>query len=150
MLLFFTILILTSDYVWHFRKKKQFSESSSTHSTAGCPTIISRSEWGARAPTHHNGRLPTTPGHVYIHHGATPGCHTKADCIQRVQSYQNYHMDSHGMKDIKLSNKNIFWSTKRIINKKICVCDNFITLNITGGSLWLHVGNVFFYFWNTQ
>lgn len=86
-------------------KKKQFSESSSTHSTAGCPTIISRSEWGARAPTHHNGRLPTTPGHVYIHHGATPGCHTKADCIQRVQSYQNYHMDSHGMKDIKLSNK---------------------------------------------
>eukprot|EP00105_Crassostrea_gigas_P006403 XP_011420323.1 PREDICTED: peptidoglycan-recognition protein SC2 isoform X1 [Crassostrea gigas] len=82
---------------------KECSQSSSTHSTAGCPTIISRSEWGARTPTHHNGRLPTTPGHVYIHHGATPGCHTKADCIQRVQSYQNYHMDSHGWSDIGYS-----------------------------------------------
>ena len=75
------------------------SSNTGTHSTSGCPTIISRSEWGARAPTQHNSRLPATPGHVYIHHGATPGCHTKAECIQRVRSYQNYHMDSHGKVD---------------------------------------------------
>ena len=77
------------------------SSNTGTHSTSGCPTIISRSEWGARAPTQHNSRLPATPGHVYIHHGATPGCHTKAECIQRVRSYQNYHMDSHGNVEVR-------------------------------------------------
>ena len=79
------------------------SSNTGTHSTSGCPTIISRSEWGARAPTQHNSRLPATPGHVYIHHGATPGCHTKAECIQRVRSYQNYHMDSHGKGEVTFS-----------------------------------------------
>uniref|UniRef100_A0A8W8NS38 Uncharacterized protein n=1 Tax=Magallana gigas TaxID=29159 RepID=A0A8W8NS38_MAGGI len=94
---------IASDYLTFKECSQSSSTHTGTHSTAGCPTIISRSEWGARAPTHHNGRLPATPGHVYIHHGATPGCHTKADCIQRVRSYQNYHMDSHGWSDIGYS-----------------------------------------------
>uniref|UniRef100_K1RBE8 Peptidoglycan recognition protein n=1 Tax=Magallana gigas TaxID=29159 RepID=K1RBE8_MAGGI len=67
-----------------------------SHSTTGCPPIVGRSEWHARAPAHHIGPLPAVPGNVYIHHGATHGCHTKADCIKLVQSYQNYHMDTHG------------------------------------------------------
>lgn len=74
-----------------------------SHSTTGCPPIVSRSEWHARAPAHHIGPLPAVPGNVYIHHGATHGCHTKADCIKLVQSYQNYHMDTHGWPDIGYS-----------------------------------------------
>lgn len=66
-----------------------------SHSTTGCPSIVSRSEWHARAPAHHIGPLTAVPSNVYIQHGATPGCHTKADCIKLVQSYQNY-LDTHG------------------------------------------------------
>ncbi|XP_061190662.1 peptidoglycan recognition protein 1-like [Saccostrea echinata] len=71
--------------------------------TSGCPSIVSRSEWHARPPKHPIGPLPAVPGNVYIHHGATPGCHNKAECIRLVQSYQNYHMDTHGWPDIGYS-----------------------------------------------
>lgn len=84
-----------SSNVW-FQVSNSHNTGTGSHSTTGCPPIVSRSEWHARAPAHHIGPLPAVPGNVYIHHGATHGCHTKADCIKLVQSYQNYHMDTHG------------------------------------------------------
>ncbi|KAK3609446.1 hypothetical protein CHS0354_020381 [Potamilus streckersoni] len=70
---------------------------------SGCPHIVTRAEWGARAPTSHSGHLPAIPKYVFIHHGASPGCHTKTDCIAKVRSYQNYHMDGHHWSDIGYS-----------------------------------------------
>ncbi|KAL4233783.1 hypothetical protein ACF0H5_008461 [Mactra antiquata] len=69
----------------------------------GCPKIITRDEWGARAPSHTLTNLSNTPHYMFIHHGASGFCHTKADCIHRVQQYQNYHMDGHGWSDIGYS-----------------------------------------------
>ena len=89
------MLTYTSKYCQHFSVSNSHNTGTDTHSTSGCPSIVSRSEWHARAPAHHIGPLPAVPGNVYIHHGATPGCYTKADCIKLVQSYQNYHMDTH-------------------------------------------------------
>lgn len=84
-----------SSHEW-FQVSNSHNTGTGSHSTTGCPPIVSRSEWHARAPAHHIGPLPAVPGNVYIHHGATHGCHTKADCIKLVQSYQNYHMGTHG------------------------------------------------------
>eukprot|EP00916_Digyalum_oweni_P005006 GHVL01008934.1.p1 GENE.GHVL01008934.1~~GHVL01008934.1.p1 ORF type:complete len:228 (+),score=6.48 GHVL01008934.1:1-684(+) len=67
---------------------------------AGCPHIVSRAEWGARAPKHAPGNMGALPIYVFIHHGTGPGCHDKASCIQKVKGYQNYHMDGHGWSDI--------------------------------------------------
>ncbi|KAK3103912.1 hypothetical protein FSP39_022863 [Pinctada imbricata] len=72
-------------------------------SSPGCPTIISRSEWGARAPSSIIGILPKAPNHVYIHHGATAPCFSKTECMAEVRTYQNYHMDTHGWSDIGYS-----------------------------------------------
>jgi hypothetical protein len=65
-------------------------------STAGCPTIVSRSEWGARAPTSISYISQPIP-RVFIHHTETSSCTTKSACISIVKSIQNYHMDSNGM-----------------------------------------------------
>ncbi|XP_060586631.1 peptidoglycan-recognition protein SC2-like [Ruditapes philippinarum] len=70
---------------------------------AGCPHIITRAEWGARASTSVHGKLHLPVKYMFIHHGASGFCHTKADCIQKVKSYQNYHMDGHGWSDIGYS-----------------------------------------------
>ncbi|KAJ8313923.1 hypothetical protein KUTeg_008484 [Tegillarca granosa] len=75
-----------------------------TNNEHRCPTIISRAEWGARAPNGTIGKLPPPlPKYVIIHHGATQGCHTKSDCSAMVRSYQRYHMDYHGWSDIGYS-----------------------------------------------
>lgn len=80
------------------------SACSSSHvQLNGCPTIITRAEWGARAPSNPGIRLPATPKYMFIHHGASGPCHTKAECIRTVKSYQNYHMDTHGWPDIGYS-----------------------------------------------
>ncbi|XP_017785946.1 PREDICTED: peptidoglycan-recognition protein SC2-like [Nicrophorus vespilloides] len=55
-------------------------------------TIVSRSEWGAK-PAKGSTTLPTNPpSHVVIHHASSPSCYSKADCIKRVKSFQDYHM----------------------------------------------------------
>ena len=72
---------------------------------ASCPRIVSRAEWGARDANPPLVPLTETPGHVYIHHGATPpdGCHSEAMCKAMVQAYQNFHMISRGWSDIAYS-----------------------------------------------
>ncbi|XP_050419503.1 peptidoglycan recognition protein 1 [Patella vulgata] len=74
--------------------------SSSTQQLAGCPRIISRSEWGARPANYVIGHLPGVPTYVFIHHGATAGCTSENSCKQKVREYQNYHMDGHKWPDI--------------------------------------------------
>ncbi|KAK7110410.1 peptidoglycan-recognition protein SC2-like isoform X2 [Littorina saxatilis] len=74
--------------------------SSSGVQLPGCPKIITRAEWGARAPSHAFGNMPATPIYVFIHHGTGGECFDKASCIQKVKAYQNYHMDGHGWPDI--------------------------------------------------
>ncbi|KAK3590387.1 hypothetical protein CHS0354_028496 [Potamilus streckersoni] len=69
----------------------------------GCPHIVTRSEWGARAPTTTPGHLPATPKYAFIHHGASAPCHTKAQCIATVKSYQTHHIDSNHWSDIGYS-----------------------------------------------
>ncbi|KAK7110408.1 peptidoglycan-recognition protein SC2-like [Littorina saxatilis] len=66
----------------------------------GCPHIVTRAEWGARAPSRQFGNMPGTPAYVFIHHGTGPSCHDKASCIHIIKGYQNYHMDTHGWPDI--------------------------------------------------
>ena len=78
---------------------------SSTHALSnvqlpGCPNIVTRSEWNARAPTQSALHLPGIPTYMFIHHGASGPCFTKADCIHKVKQYQDYHMDGHGMLEI--------------------------------------------------
>jgi peptidoglycan recognition protein len=68
-------------------------------SITACPTIISRSGWGARAPTS-SSALSTPVPYVVIHHGASAACSSQSSCISMVQSYQNQHMDVNGWSDI--------------------------------------------------
>ncbi|XP_050418332.1 peptidoglycan-recognition protein LB [Patella vulgata] len=74
--------------------------STSVQQLPGCPHIVSRAEWGARAPKHPDQPLPHVPQNVYIHHGASAACTTKTRCTAIVKQYQNYHMDGHGWPDL--------------------------------------------------
>ncbi|KAK7484943.1 hypothetical protein BaRGS_00023863 [Batillaria attramentaria] len=84
---------------WAANEWLHVSTCAGTHA-AGCPKIISRSEWGARAPSHHIGNMSGKPIYVFIHHGTGAHCHDKASCERIVRGYQNYHMDTHGWSDI--------------------------------------------------
>lgn len=66
----------------------------------GCPRIITRAEWGARAPTHPFIHLSHTPHYFFIHHGASGACHTHVECVSTMHAYQHYHMDTRGYSDI--------------------------------------------------
>ncbi|KAK7484920.1 hypothetical protein BaRGS_00023840 [Batillaria attramentaria] len=77
------------------------SSGGSNVQLAGCPKIITRAEWGARAPAHHIGDMAAKPIYVFIHHGGAGNrCHDRNSCQQIVRGYQNYHMDTHGWPDI--------------------------------------------------
>ncbi|XP_039366792.1 peptidoglycan-recognition protein SC2-like [Mauremys reevesii] len=65
----------------------------------GCPTIVSRSQWGAWSPKSRTS-LKTPVPYVIIHHTAGNRCYSQASCIQQVKSIQNYHMGSRGWSDI--------------------------------------------------
>ncbi|WAQ96554.1 PGRP1-like protein [Mya arenaria] len=65
-------------------KACSFSTSTSSAQLPGCPHIISRAGWGARAPTHPHTHLTHTPKYMFIHHGASGFCHTKAECTHMV------------------------------------------------------------------
>ncbi|CAF0916537.1 unnamed protein product [Brachionus calyciflorus] len=69
---------------------------------AECPTIVSRTEWGARAPISTNPMANPVP-YVVIHHGASVPCNTKSSCISVVKGYQNLHMDTNKWDDIGYS-----------------------------------------------
>jgi hypothetical protein len=62
--------------------------------------MITRSDWGARAP---KGRNPIgdKSGGIVIHYTATASPRTHwPDCWQRWRAHQNYHMDTQGWLDI--------------------------------------------------
>ncbi|XP_039366945.1 peptidoglycan-recognition protein SC2-like [Mauremys reevesii] len=65
----------------------------------GCPTIITRSQWGARPP---RSRVPlkTPVPYVIIHHTVGNRCFNLASCSREVKGIQNYHMDSNRWPDI--------------------------------------------------
>ncbi|XP_046564822.1 peptidoglycan-recognition protein SC2-like [Haliotis rubra] len=72
----------------------------STH--AGCPHIVTRAQWGARAP-HSVSHLSGAVKYAFIHHGESGTCSSQSSCSAIVRSYQNYHMDTHGWSDIGYS-----------------------------------------------
>ncbi|XP_004520320.1 peptidoglycan-recognition protein SC2-like [Ceratitis capitata] len=68
------------------------------HTVVGV-NIISRAQWGARAPTS-TSYLSNGLSIAVIHHTASAYCSTQADCSQQVRNIQKYHMDSSGWDDI--------------------------------------------------
>ena len=62
---------------------------------ASCPSIVSRSAWGARAAKSTTS-MGTPAPYVVIHHTTGGTCTTKTDCISKMKGFQNYHMDSNG------------------------------------------------------
>ncbi|CAF1234774.1 unnamed protein product [Rotaria magnacalcarata] len=70
--------------------------------TLNCPSIVSRSEWGARAAKSTTGMAKSLP-YVVIHHTTGGTCAAKSACIVKMKGFQNYHMDSNGWVDIGYS-----------------------------------------------
>jgi len=63
--------------------------------------LVSRAEWGARAPACTvSGLSVFPPSHVIVHHAESGPCFSKSECIPLVKSFQNYHIDSNGWCDI--------------------------------------------------
>ncbi|XP_046565312.1 uncharacterized protein LOC124274026 [Haliotis rubra] len=92
--------IMKGNVVFHKNCGGHANPGSPAVQLPGCPQIITRAEWGARAPSTPHVKLSHTPYYAFIHHGATAGCHTREECVRMIQSYQNYHMDGHGWSDI--------------------------------------------------
>jgi len=65
----------------------------------GCPRIVSRAEWGARAPTSITYISHPIPRY-FVHHSAGGSCTTQTACMSTVRGIQNYHMNSNGWADI--------------------------------------------------
>ncbi|XP_030400189.1 peptidoglycan recognition protein 1 [Gopherus evgoodei] len=67
--------------------------------TLGCPTIVSRRQWGARPP---RSRVPlrTPVPYVIIHHTTGNRCTSQASCSREVKGIQNYHMNTQRWSDI--------------------------------------------------
>ncbi|XP_065341679.1 peptidoglycan-recognition protein SC2-like [Cloeon dipterum] len=70
---------------------------------AGCPSIVSREEWGARSSRQIARRNPLSP-FLMVHHGGIRSyCTTKEACSRIIRSYQDLHMDDRGWDDIGYS-----------------------------------------------
>ncbi|CAB3360575.1 Hypothetical predicted protein [Cloeon dipterum] len=70
---------------------------------AGCPSIVSRDEWGARSSRQITRRNPLSP-FLMVHHGGIRSyCTTKEACSRIIRSYQDLHMDDRGWDDIGYS-----------------------------------------------
>lgn len=64
-----------------------------------CPTIVTRSQWGARPANTAN--LPVRPAPWYvIHHTAGSQCTTRTACNAEMRAIQNLHIDVNGWADI--------------------------------------------------
>lgn len=63
--------------------------------------IITRPEWGARAPKHRVG-LTRSEG-MFTHYTAGPRARNRSEGIARTQSVQRFHQDSRGWADIAYS-----------------------------------------------
>ncbi|XP_071581463.1 peptidoglycan recognition protein 3-like [Temnothorax nylanderi] len=68
---------------------------------ANNPNIISRAQWGARAPKRTALNLKSNPApYVIIHHSTGSGCETQAICQLKVRQFQNDHMNRRNWADI--------------------------------------------------
>ncbi|KAM4695937.1 peptidoglycan-recognition protein SC2-like [Rhinophrynus dorsalis] len=67
-----------------------------------CPTILTKSQWGGRAPTCRTA-MSTPVTYVIIHHTAGASCTTQSTCITQVKNIQSYHMNTNGWCDIGYS-----------------------------------------------
>ncbi|GJQ67020.1 hypothetical protein Trydic_g21935 [Trypoxylus dichotomus] len=67
---------------------------------ASSPTIITRSEWGARSPTESKPLRRNPAPFVVIHHSDGPACSSTQRCKNIVKGIQNYHMNYKGWEDI--------------------------------------------------
>ncbi|XP_040298143.1 peptidoglycan recognition protein 1-like [Bufo bufo] len=65
----------------------------------GCPTIVSRAQWGAKS-SKCTRRLSTPVPNVVIHHTAGAACSSRSKCNTRVRNIQKFHMNSRGWCDI--------------------------------------------------
>ncbi|KAL6423448.1 hypothetical protein ACFW04_010204 [Cataglyphis niger] len=63
--------------------------------------IISRAQWGARAPKSAAANLRIKPvPNVIIHHSTGSGCETQANCQLKVKNIQNEHINNKKWSDI--------------------------------------------------
>ncbi|XP_061170767.1 peptidoglycan-recognition protein SC2-like [Saccostrea echinata] len=62
-------------------------------------SIISRDEWGARAPNDHD-HMNTPVTVALIHHTDRDHCTSKAACIAELKDMQSFHMDNQSHSDI--------------------------------------------------
>ncbi|KAI8781626.1 peptidoglycan-recognition protein SC2 [Biomphalaria glabrata] len=74
-----------------------------TFAQGACPNIISRAEWGARAPKSISYLSHQPVQYAFIHHSAMNDCFDKTSCIAEVKAYQNLHMDVRGWDDVGYS-----------------------------------------------
>ncbi|XP_075042489.1 peptidoglycan recognition protein 1-like [Mixophyes fleayi] len=65
----------------------------------GCPTIITRAQWGGRNPTCRS-KLSTPVPNVVIHHTEGGFCNSRATCSAQMRNIQTYHMKTRGWCDI--------------------------------------------------
>ncbi|XP_041372060.1 uncharacterized protein LOC121385444 isoform X2 [Gigantopelta aegis] len=95
--------VKTQDVAFHDRcRRLHLSPFENNVELPGCPPIITRRDWGARASRAVN-LLTQTPFYLLVHHGATIGCSYREECIREVRAYQDFHMDAHGWDDIGYS-----------------------------------------------
>ncbi|XP_063705326.1 peptidoglycan-recognition protein SC2-like [Culicoides brevitarsis] len=67
--------------------------------SAQCPSIVTRTEWGAIPASSTN--LPTRPAPWYvIHHTAGTSCSTKTTCSAEMRAIQHLHINTNGWADI--------------------------------------------------
>ncbi|XP_063811603.1 peptidoglycan-recognition protein SC2-like [Pseudophryne corroboree] len=71
-------------------------------SSTGCPTILTKSQWGGRAATCRTA-MATPVTYVIIHHTAGASCSSQSTCITQTKNVQSYHMDSNAWCDIGYS-----------------------------------------------
>jgi len=69
---------------------------------AGCPKMISRSEWGAISTNCHNPMQENRP-YLFVHHAESNPCTDIESCSAIVRSIQNYHINGNGWCDIGYS-----------------------------------------------
>ncbi|XP_019877658.1 peptidoglycan-recognition protein 2 [Aethina tumida] len=65
-----------------------------------CPTIVSRSEWGARRAKGTTSLKINPAPYAIIHHADTPPCTSESQCKSRVKNVQDYHQNTRKWDDI--------------------------------------------------
>ncbi|XP_072743376.1 peptidoglycan recognition protein 3 [Anoplolepis gracilipes] len=95
-----TTLIFATVYVTLVAQETIASNSHSIFYLYGL-NVITRTQWGARAPKSPAANLKTKPApNVIIHHSTGPSCETQAKCQLNVRGIQNEHMNNRRWSDI--------------------------------------------------